>query len=47
VRRLVNATVRRVDQREVNQIKSKKGRSKKILRETIRKKLEINELLSM
>jgi len=43
-RRPVDAVVRRVDQIEENHVKRGRGRPKKIIRETIRKDLEVNEL---
>jgi len=43
-RRLVDGVVRRVDQMEENQVKRCRGRLRKIIREIIRKNLEVNEL---
>jgi hypothetical protein len=43
-RRLVDAVVRRVDQMEESQVKKGRGRPGKIIRKTIRKDLEVNEL---
>jgi len=43
-RRPVDVVVRRVDHMEVCQIKGGRGRSRKTIRETIRKDLEVNEL---
>jgi len=40
----VDAVVRRVDQMEKSQVKRGRGRSRKTIRETIRKDLEVNEL---
>jgi len=39
-----NAVVRRVYQMEESQVKRGRGRSKKTIRETIKKDLEVNEL---
>jgi len=43
-RRPVDAVVRRVDQMEESHVKRGRGRPKKIIREIIRKDLEVNEL---
>jgi len=40
----VDVVVRRVDQMEESQVKRGRGRTRKTIRETIRKDLEINEL---
>ena len=43
-RRPVDAVVRRVHQMEESQVKRGRGRPRKIIRETIGKDLEVNEL---
>jgi len=43
-RRPVDAVVRRVDQMEESQVRRGRGRTRKTIRETIRKDLEVNEL---
>jgi len=43
-RRPVDAVVKRVDQMEESQVKRGRGRPRKIIGETIRKDLEVNEL---
>ena len=43
-RRPIDVVVRRVDQMEESQIRRGRGRPRKVIRETIRKDLEVNEL---
>jgi len=43
-RRPIGVVVRRADQMDESQIRRGKGRTRKIIRETIRKDLEVNEL---